>query len=36
MTKLRGDVGHVESQFGPFGDSVTVGLFGDSGNLDAR
>jgi hypothetical protein len=36
MTKLLGDVGHVESYFGPFGDSVTVGPFGDSGNLDAR
>jgi hypothetical protein len=23
--KLLGDVGHVESHFGPFGDSVSVG-----------
>jgi hypothetical protein len=23
--ELLGDVGHVESHFGPFGDSVTVG-----------
>jgi hypothetical protein len=36
MMKLQGDVGHVESHFGPFGDSVTVGPFGYSGNLDAR
>jgi hypothetical protein len=34
--KLLGDVGHVESHFGPFGYSVTVGPFGDSGNLDAE
>jgi hypothetical protein len=34
--KLLGDVGHVESHFGPFGDSVTIGPFGDSGNVDAR
>jgi hypothetical protein len=34
--KLLGDVGQVESHFGPFGDTVTIGLFGDSGNLDAR
>jgi hypothetical protein len=27
--KLLGDVGHVESHFAPFGDSVTVGPFGD-------
>jgi hypothetical protein len=33
---LVGDVGHVESHFGPFGDYVSVGLFGDSANLDAR
>jgi hypothetical protein len=32
--KLLGGVGHVQSHFGPFGDGVTVGLFGDSGNLD--
>ena len=24
-TELLGDVGHVESHFGPFGDSVNVG-----------
>ena len=23
--ELQGDVGHVESHFGPFGDSVSVG-----------
>jgi hypothetical protein len=34
--ELLGDVGHVESSFGPFGDSVTISLFGYSGNLDAR
>jgi hypothetical protein len=34
--KLLGDVGHVESHFGLFGDSVTVGPFGDSGKLNAR
>jgi hypothetical protein len=31
--KLLGDMGHVESYFGLFGDSVTVDLFGYSGNL---
>jgi hypothetical protein len=25
LMKLLGDVGHVESHFGPFGDSVSVG-----------
>jgi hypothetical protein len=34
--ELLGDVGHFESHFGPFGDSVTVGPFVYSGNLDAR
>jgi hypothetical protein len=34
--ELLGDVGHVESYFGPFRDSVTVSPFGDSGNLHAR
>jgi hypothetical protein len=34
--KLQGDVGLVESHFGSFGDSVTIGPFGYSGNLDAR
>jgi hypothetical protein len=34
--KLQGDVGHVESHFGPFGDSVTIGPFGYSGNHAAR
>jgi hypothetical protein len=34
--ELLGDMGHVESHFGLFGDSVTVGLFGDSGNPGAR
>ena len=24
-TELLGDVGHVESRFGPFGDSISVG-----------
>jgi hypothetical protein len=32
---LRGDVGHVESRFGPFEYCVSVGLFGDSANLNA-
>jgi hypothetical protein len=36
MMKMQGDVGHVESHFGPFGDSITVGTFGYSGNLEAR
>jgi hypothetical protein len=36
MMELLGDVGLMESQFDPFGDSVTIGPFGDSGNLDAR
>jgi hypothetical protein len=34
--KPQGDIGHVESHFGPFVDSVTIGPFGYSGNLDAR
>jgi hypothetical protein len=34
--ELLGVVGHVESHFGPFEDSVTVSPFGDRGNLDAR
>jgi hypothetical protein len=34
--ELLGDVGHVESCFGPFGDYVNVGPFGYSANLDAR
>jgi hypothetical protein len=34
--KLLGDLGHVESHFGPFGDNVTISPFGDSGNVDAR
>jgi hypothetical protein len=34
--KLLGGVGYVESHFCLFGDSVTVGPFGYSGNLDAR
>jgi hypothetical protein len=25
LMKLQGDVGHVESRFGPYGDSVGVG-----------
>jgi hypothetical protein len=36
MMELLGDVGHVESRFGPFGDSVSVGPFGDSANIHAR
>ena len=39
-----GDMGHVESPFGPFGDSVSVGarlthpmeLQGDVGHLESR
>jgi hypothetical protein len=34
--KLLGDMGHVESRFGLFGHSVSVGLFGDIANLGAR
>jgi hypothetical protein len=34
--ELLGDVDRVESHYGLFGDSVTVGLFGDSGNPGAR
>jgi hypothetical protein len=34
--ELLGDVCHVESSFGPFGDCVNVSPFGDSANLDAR
>jgi hypothetical protein len=34
--ELLGDVGHVESRFGLFGDCVNVGPFGDSANLDTR
>jgi hypothetical protein len=26
LMELLGDVGHVESRFGPFGDSVSVGV----------
>jgi hypothetical protein len=26
LMELLGDVGHVESHFGPFGDSVSVGV----------
>jgi hypothetical protein len=36
MMKLLGDVGHVKSHFGPFGDSLTADPFRYSGNLDAR
>jgi hypothetical protein len=36
MMKLLGDVGHVESHFGLFGNSVTVGPFGDIDNVGAR
>jgi hypothetical protein len=36
MMKLLDDVGYVESNFSWFGDSVTISLCGDSGNLDAR
>jgi hypothetical protein len=28
--ELLGDVGHMESLFGPFGDYVTIGPFGDA------
>ena len=42
--ELQGDMGHVESRFGPFGDTVSVGArqvhgfgpFGESANLGAR
>jgi hypothetical protein len=34
--KVQGNVGLMESQFGPFGYSVTINPFGDSGNVDAR
>jgi hypothetical protein len=34
--KVLGDVGHVESCFDPFGDSVSVSPFGDSASLGAR
>jgi hypothetical protein len=34
--ELLGDVGHVKSHFGLFGDSVSVSPFGDSANLDTR
>jgi hypothetical protein len=34
--KLQGNVGLMESQFSPFGYRVTISLFGDSGNVDAR
>jgi hypothetical protein len=34
--ELLGDMGHVESHFGPFENCVSVGPFGDSANLDAR
>jgi hypothetical protein len=36
MMKLLGDVVHVESHFGPFGDSLIASTFIYSGNLDAR
>jgi hypothetical protein len=31
-----GQLGQVEPYFGPFGDSVTIGPIGYSGNLNAR
>jgi hypothetical protein len=34
--KLQGNVGDMESHYGPFGYSVTISMFGDSGNVDAR
>jgi hypothetical protein len=34
--KLQGNVGLMESEFGPFGYRVTISLFGDSGNVDPR
>ena len=34
--ELLGDVGHVESYFDPFRDSVSGGSYDDSANLDAR
>jgi hypothetical protein len=36
MMELLGDMGHVESHFGPFENCVSVSPFGDSANLDAR
>ena len=35
MKLLYGEA-QVEVRFGPFGDYVSVDLFGDSANLDAR
>jgi hypothetical protein len=34
--ELLGDGGQVEPRFGSFRDSVSIGLFGGSANLDAR
>jgi hypothetical protein len=34
--ELLGDVGHVESHFGLFGDCINVSPFRDSANLDTR
>jgi hypothetical protein len=36
MMKLLGDMGHVESYCGMFGDSASVGPFGDTSNLNTR
>jgi hypothetical protein len=36
MVELIGNVGHVDSHFGPFGYCVSVGPSGDSANLDTR
>jgi hypothetical protein len=36
MVALLGDFGLVKSHFSAFGDSVNVGPFGDSANLNAR
>jgi hypothetical protein len=33
--ELLGDVGHVESHFGPFGDSVSVELLDDEAQVEA-
>ena len=34
--ELLGDVGHVESRFSPFGDSVSLKLLGDEAQVEAR
>ena len=36
MLQLLGDVGHVESRFSPFGDSVSPKHLGDEAQVEAR